>query len=115
MIGQIDRTESEVKYDLHSESFSLGYFKFENNIRGLETGDDSAPGYHHICCYGTDGEIELSAPGGPAIRLRTSETEGGWVTPDLPAEISPVQDIVDSIDEDRPHRSNGQQGLATLE
>ena len=116
VIGQIDRAGSEMKYDLYSESFSLGYFKFENNIRGLiETGDDSAPGYHHIYCYGTDGEIELSAPGGPAIRLRTSETKGDWVTPDLPAEISPVQDMVASIDEDRPHRSDGQQGLATLE
>ncbi|MDP7278352.1 MAG: Gfo/Idh/MocA family oxidoreductase [Candidatus Poribacteria bacterium] len=116
VIGQIDRAGSEMKYDLYSESFSLGYFKFENNIRGLiETGDDSAPGYHHIYCYGTDGVIELAVPGGPVIRLRTSETKGDWVTPDLPAEISPVQDMVASIDEDRPHRSDGQQGLATLE
>ena len=116
VMGQIDRAGSEMKYDLYSESFSLGYFKFENNIRGLiETGDDSAPGYHHIYCYGTDGVIELAVPGGPVIRLRTSETKGDWVTPDLPAEISPVQDMVASIDEDRPHRSDGQQGLATLE
>jgi len=116
VMGQIDRAGSEMKYDLYSESFSLGYFKFENNIRGLiETGDDSAPGYHHIYCYGTDGVIELAVPGGPAIRLRTSETKGDWGTPDLPAEISPVQDMVASIDEDRPHRSDGQQGLATLE
>ena len=116
VVGQIDRVGSETQYDLHSESFGLGYFKFENNIRGLiESGNDTAPGYHHIFCYGTDGEIELAVPGGPAIRMRTKGTSGDWITPDLPPEISPVQDMVAAIDEDRQHRSSGYQGLATLE
>ena len=116
VIGQIDRQGTEVKYDLYSESFSLGYFKFSNNIRGIiESGDDTAAGYHHIFCYGTEGEIELAVPGGPMIRQRTSSTNGKWVTPGLPPEISPVEDMVAALDTDRPHRSSGEQGLATLE
>ena len=116
VIGQIDRQGTEVKYDLYSESFGLGYFKFANNIRGvIESGHDTAPGYHHIFCYGTEGEIELAAPGEPMIRQRTSSTNGKWVSPDLPPEISPVKDMVVALDMDRPHRSSGEQGLATLE
>ena len=116
VIGQIDRQGTEVKYDLYSESFSLGYFKFFNNIRGIiESGNDTAAGYHHIFCYGTEGEIELAVPEGPMIRQRTSSTDGKWVTPDLPPEISPVKDMVAALDTNRPHRSSGEQGLATLE
>ena len=71
VIGQIERIGTPTKYDLHSENFAIGYFKFEANVRGIiESGSDTAPGYHHIYCYGTEGEIELAAPGGPALRIR---------------------------------------------
>ena len=116
VIGQIERIGTPTKYDLHSENFAIGYFKFEDNVRGIiESGSDTAPGYHHIYCYGTEGEIELSAPGGPALRIRNQQSDGAWVTPELPAEISPVQDMIAAIDEDREHRSSGQQGYACLE
>jgi predicted dehydrogenase len=116
VIGQIERIGQPVKFDLDSENFSLGYFKFENNVRGvLESGSDTAPGYHHIYCYGSEGEIELAVPGGPAIRMRTRDTGGGWVTPEAPSEGGPVQDLIESIEEDREHRSSGYQGRATLE
>ena len=116
VIGQIERIGTPMKYDLHSEDFSLGYFKFEDNVRGIiEGGNDTAPGYHHIYCYGTEGEIELAAPGGPAIRFRNTESDGAWVTPELPPESDPVQDLIAAIEEDREHRSSGYQGYATLE
>lgn len=114
--GQIERIGTLTKYDLHSENFSLGYFKFENDVRGIiESGSDTAPGYHHIYCYGTEGEIELAVPGGPAIRFRNSESGGAWVTPELPPETDPVQDLITAIEENREHRSSGYQGYATLE
>ena len=116
VIGQIERIGTPTKYDLHSENFAIGYFKFEDNVRGIiESGSDTAPGYHHIYCYGTEGEIELSAPGGPALRVRNHQSGGAWVTPELPSEISPVQDLIAAIDEDREHRSSGYQGYACLE
>ena len=116
VMGQIERIDTPTKYDLHSEDFAIGYFKFENDVRGIiESGSDTAPGYHHIYCYGTEGEIELSAPGGPSVRFRTPETGGVWVTPELPSEISPVQDMIVAIEEEREHRSSGYQGYATLE
>ena len=116
VIGQIERIDTPTKYDLHSEDFAIGYFKFEDNVRAvIESGSDTAPGYHHIYCYGTEGEIELSAPGGPSVRFRTPETGGVWVTPELPSEISPVQDMIAAIEEEREHRSSGYQGYATLE
>ena len=91
VIGQIERIGTPTKYDLHSEDFAIGYFKFEDNVRGIiESGNDTAPGYHHIYCYGTEGEIELAAPGGPGIRYRNQETGGEWATPELPSEITPV-------------------------
>ena len=116
VIGQIERIDTPTKYDLHSEDFAIGYFKFEDNVRAvIESGSDTAPGYHHIYCYGTEGEIELSAPGGPSVRFRTPETGGVWVTPELPSEISPVQDMIAAIEEEREHHSSGYQGYATLE
>lgn len=116
VIGQIERIGTPTKYDLHSEDFAIGYFKFEDNVRGIiESGNDTAPGYHHIYCYGTEGEIELAAPGGPGLRYRNQETDGGWESPDLASEITPVRDLINAIEEDREHRSSGYQGYATLE
>jgi predicted dehydrogenase len=116
VIGQIERIGTPTSYDLHSENFSLGYFKFEDNVRAIiESGSDTAPGYHHIYCYGTEGEIELAAPGGPSLRSRTAASGGEWVTPELDSEISPVQDLIAAIEEDREHRSSGYQGYATHE
>ena len=116
VIGQIERIGTPTKYDLHSEDFAIGYFKFEDNARGIiESGSDTAPGYHHIYCYGTEGEIELSAPGGPALRIRNQQSRGAWVTPELPSEISPVQDLIAAIEENREHCSSGLQGYASLE
>ena len=116
VIGQIERIGTPTKYDLHSEDFAMGYFKFEDNVRGIiESGNDTAPGYHHIYCYGTEGEIELAAPGGPALRIRNQHSGGAWVTTELPSEISPVQDMIAAIEEDREHCSSGLQGYASLE
>ena len=116
VIGQIERIGTPTKYDLHSEDFAIGYFKFEDNVRGIiESGNDTAPGYHHIYCYGTGGEIELAAPGGPGIRLRNAESNGEWVSPELPAGSNPVRDMIETVEEDREHRSSGYQGYATLE
>ena len=116
VIGQIERINTPMKYDLHSEDFSLGYFKFEDNVRAIiEGGSDTAPGYHHIYCYGTEGELELAAPGGPSLRVRNTESGGAWVAPELPSEITPVKDMIAAIEEDREHRSSGHQGYATHE
>ena len=116
VIGQIERIGAPMKYDLHSEDFSLGYFKFEDGVRAIiEGGSDTAPGYHHIYCYGTEGELELAAPGGPSLRYRTSESGGAWITPELPSESNPVRDMIAAIEENREHRSSGQQGYATHE
>ena len=116
VIGQIERINTPSKYDLHSEDFAIGYFKFEDNVRGIiESGSDTAPGYHHIYCYGTEGELELAAPGGAALRFRNADSGGRWEAPELPAEVTPVQDMVTAIEENREHRSSGYQGYATHE
>ena len=116
VIGQIERINTPMKYDLHSEDFSLGYFKFEDNVRAIiEGGSDTAPGYHHIYCYGTEGELELAAPGGPSLRVRNTASGGAWVAPELPSESNPVRDMITAIEEDREHRSSGYQGYATHE
>ena len=116
VIGQIERINTPMKYDLHSEDFSLGYFKFEDNVRAIiEGGNDTAPGYHHIYCYGTEGELELAAPGGPSLRVRNTASGGAWVAPELPSESNPVRDMIAAIEEEREHRSSGYQGYATHE
>jgi len=115
VIGQIERTGQPIKYGLDSEDFAIGYMKFEDNVRGvIESGQDTAPGYHHIYCHGTDGEIELAVPGGPAIRMR-DKASSDWVVPETASEGNPVRDMVECIEEDRQHRSSGYQGRATLE
>ncbi len=116
VFGQIERIGDPKRYELASEQFVLGYMKFNDNVRGIiEVGQDTAPGYHHIYFYGTDGEIELSVPGGPGIRMKTKESGGDWVIPELNPSPGTVEDLVDSIENDRPHRSSGEQGRATLE
>lgn len=116
VIGQIERIGDPKRYDLASEQFALGYMKFADNVRGIiEVGDDTAPGYHHIYLYGTEGEIELGVPGGPGIRLKNRQSAGEWVFPEVIYESGPVQDLVDSIENDRLHRSSGYQGRATHE
>ena len=116
VIGQIERIGEPERYGLPSEQFALGYMKFDDNVRGIiEVGQDTAPGYHHIYCYGTHGEIELSAPGGPNIRMRTKESGGDWVTPELQPSHGTVEDLIESIENDRPHRSSGYQGRYTHE
>lgn len=115
VIGQIERIGEPVKYGLHSENFALCYMKFEDNVRGIiESGEDTAPGYHHIYCYGTDGEIELAVPGGPGIRMR-AKASGDWVIPETHSDGNPVRDMVECIEEEREHRSSGYQGRGTLE
>ena len=100
VIGQIERIGTPTKYDLHSEDFAIGYFKFEDNVRAIiESGSDTAPGYHHIYCYGTKGELELAAPGGLPLRIRNEESGGIWMTPELPAESNPVRDMIEAIEE----------------
>jgi len=116
VIGQIERTGDPRRYELASEQFALGYMKFNDNVRGvIEVGHDTAPGYHHIFLYGTDGEIELGVPGGPGIRMRTKNTGGDWVSPEVHSDRGPVQDLIESIEQNREHRSSGYQGRATLE
>ena len=53
--------------------------------------------------------------GGPALRIRNQQSDGAWVTAELPSEISPVQDLIAAIEEDREHCSSGYQGYASLE
>jgi len=116
VIGQIEKIGELKRYGLDSEQFTLGYMKFADNVRGIiEVGDDTAPGYHHIYLYGTEGEIELSAPSGPSIRLRNRKSSGEWVIPEVRHESVPVEDLVDSIANNRLHRSSGYQGRATHE
>ena len=116
IIGQIERIGEPQRYGLASEQFVLGYMKFSDNVRGIiEVGEDTAPGYHHIYFYGTDGEMELGVPGGPGIRMRTKASGGDWVIPEAHSSMGPVEDLIESIEEDRPHRSSGYQGRATLE
>jgi len=116
VVGQIERVGDIKRYGLDSEQFALGYMKFSDNVRGIiEVGDDTASGYHHIYCYGTEGEIELGVPSGPWIRMRTKATNGDWIIPETYPDVSPVEDLVNSIEENREHRSSGYQGRATHE
>jgi len=116
VFGQIEKIGDLKRYGLDSEQFALGYMKFDDNTRGIiEVGDDTAPGYHYIYCYGTEGEIELGVPGGPGIRMKTKATNGDWVVPQTPAGIGPIEDLIESIEKNRQHRSSGYQGRATHE
>lgn len=116
VFGQIERIGDLKRYGLDSEQFAVGYMKFNDNVRGIiEVGQDTAPGYHYISCYGSEGEIQLSVPGGPGIRMKTKASGGDWITPECPPTTGPVEDLIESIEEDRPHRSSGEQGRATHE
>ncbi|MBT3269276.1 Gfo/Idh/MocA family oxidoreductase [Candidatus Poribacteria bacterium] len=116
VMGQISRGAGGTKFGIASLEDYVGYWKHENGVRAfIEGGKRSARGYHHIHLYGTEGEIELGAPGGPALRYRASSTAGHWATTSYENDSSPVRDMIDAIKEDRDHRSSGRNGRAALE
>lgn len=116
VIGQIHRGNAGLKYGIPAVENALGYWKSQNGIRYfLESGNFTAKGYHHIHLYGTEGEIELGVPGGPALRYRSEATGGKWTKADFPDDSSPVRDLIHAIEQNREHRSSGRNGRAALE
>lgn len=115
VMGQINRGAGGERFGIAIMEDYVGYWKHENGVRAfLEGGRHSARGYHHIHLYGTDGEIELGAPDGPALRYRAPSTAGHWATTSYENESSPVRDMIDAIEEDRDHRSSGRNGRDCL-
>ena len=114
VIGQIDRRSNQIKYGEPVEDMSFGYWSWDNGARGqIETGIIyKGDGYHHIIITGTDGELEVWYSGDTRLRVRTNN---GWEVPELKPTPNPVDEMVMAIEEGRPHKSSGEQGLATYE
>ena len=116
IMGQINRGGAGERFGIPIVQDSIGYWKHNNGIWGfIEAGSVARGGYHHIFIYGTDGEMELSRPGGPAIRYRSPQTGGEWETPHTERDSAPVADLIDAIENDRDPRSSGRNGRAVLE
>ena len=116
VMGQIHRGNAGLKFGIAAVENALGYWKSQNGVcYFIESGSFTARGYHHIHLYGTKGEIELGAPGGPTLRYRSESTAGRWTTADFRDDSSPVRDLINAIEENREQRSCGRNGRGALE
>ncbi len=105
---------ASVKYGEPVEDMSFGYWSWESGARGsIETGIIyKGDGYHHIIVSGTEGELETWYSGDTLLRVRTN---GEWKVVELEPTPNPVDEMVMALEEGRPHKSSGEQGLATHE
>ncbi|MBM3215027.1 Gfo/Idh/MocA family oxidoreductase [Candidatus Poribacteria bacterium] len=116
VMGQIHRGNASLKFGIAAVEDALGYWKSANGVRYfIESGRFTARGYHHIYLYGTEGEIEIGVPGGPALRFRSESTGGKWATTEMRDDSSPVRDLIDAVEGNREHRSSGRNGRAAHE
>jgi len=118
VIGQIDAGRKNQRYGHYVEDFSIGYWQHRGGARGfIEVGTYSSKGYHHIYVDGTEGRLELGAPGGPGLRVR-GKGEGAWRVPEFQdgnPSMNAARELVRAIEENREHISSGRQGRATHE
>jgi predicted dehydrogenase len=118
VIGQIDCRSKNQRYAHYVENFAIGYWEYQDGSRGfIEVGTHSMRGYHHIYVGGTDGQLELGAPGGPVLRVR-GKGDSDWRAPEFSGKnpsVGAAEEMINCIREDREHLSSGRQGRATHE
>jgi len=102
---------------MRQEDAGLGFFQIgDGPIALIETGHlQPTRGYHHIYLDGSEGQMELTRPGGPSLRLRSEATGGVWQSPVLDAELNPVDDLIVAYERRTEPRASGLQGRLTLE
>jgi len=117
VMGSMERGEGTLREGIPSEDAAVGLFQFQDGPVALIEAGALKPyrGYHHITVDGSDGQIELSRPDGPALRIRSSATGWSWETPHLVDDLNPVDDLVAAIRNGGEPRSSGSQARATLE
>lgn len=113
-MGQISRDNTPDRFGQPGEDWAIGFFEFESGVRTfVESGRlNKGDGYHHIIIYGTEGTLELNKPGQPRIRLKR---DGAWEEQPLIDSHNHAQELIAALEEGRPHRSSGKQGLLTHE
>ena len=100
VMGQVDVVEDVSIFGAFMETNGLSYFRYANGVSGmLVTGADHG-GRCANRIMGTDGIIEVTAPGAP-LRIQCKGS-AGWEVPDLKGVVPPGGDtvlyILDSID-----------------
>jgi len=118
VIGQIDCRSKKQRYAHYVEDFAIGYWEYSDGSRGfIEAGTHTMSGYHHIYVDGTDGQLELGASGGPALRVR-GKGDSDWRIPEFSGKnpsVGAAEEMVNCIKENREHLSSGRQGRAAHE
>jgi len=121
VIGQIDRRRQRLGAsnhpDMYVEDMASAEIIYENDVRAFVEIGEFAPRDYSFYVRGTEGFLDVNAPGQRPVRYLTPST-GGWVEPELgPADPrrAEMDELFDAIEQDREHESSGQRGRATLE
>jgi len=111
VLAQIDRRWDRISYAHRMETECIAHIGFKNGVRAIfESGDripDSVGFYNRI--FGTEGIVEVSAPGKPAVRARVIG-EADWIVPEYHGEEPfklVIEALIESIETGEPHILSG--------
>ena len=117
VMGSIAVSSHGVYEGFVQEDAGLGFFQFHDGPVALIESGDLHPnrGYHHIYLDGSDGQMELTRQGAPALVFRSEATGGQWQEPEYLPALNPVDDLCEAVINGTTPCSSGEQGRATLE
>lgn len=121
VIGQIDwrnRRIGAVNHpDMPIDDVGVGNVKYENGLRVVIELGEFAPQSYQFHLIGSDGIIDVNAPGEPTVKM-LSKNKKGWVYPETtPADPRKEEmvELITAVEEKRESLSSGRIGRAALE
>jgi len=103
--------------DMPAEDASITEIRYANGLRACIEMGEFAPSAYQFHLYGTEGQIDVNPPGGPAARLLSSSVLG-WEAPELPkvnATTKKVVEFVNAVRTGREAACSGTIGRQLLE
>lgn len=122
VMGQIDcrsRAKGRANHpDMVVEDMGIGEVRYANGLRATVELGAFAPQAYQFHLFGTEGMIDVNPPGGPPVRLLSSNGRG-WETPEVQQPIDAtylkIIEFVKAVDEGREPACSGLIGRQILE
>jgi predicted dehydrogenase len=122
VMGQIDRRSKREGHhnhpDMPVEDMAVGHVKYRNGVEAVIELGDWGPQEFRFRLMGTDGVIDVNAPGWPEILVLSAKTTG-WYAPQIDrsrhGRVAEMRELLDAIEEKREHLSSGRRARSAIE
>jgi predicted dehydrogenase len=81
VLAQIDYRDEDVRFGTHNENQAIAHWRYEDGVHGLASTGEGSLLDCQMRLVGSEGTLEIGHPGGPALRMATSDTDG-WTAVD---------------------------------